>query len=116
MARSNYADKPVSDDRVGVLHQHRLVFDHISRAYTPTASEKDIDGTQHTIAADACGDWSWKPHRNQQFSQFAMPALAGLLPSAVEEAARVRHLLGERGAVRYDNPLVTFNLAMALAA
>lgn len=83
-SRSNYADKTVSDGSSGALHQHRLAFDRNARAYTPTASEKDIDGTQHTIAADATGDWSWKPHRNAQFPQFEMPAFAGVPRSAAE--------------------------------
>jgi len=64
--RSNYADKVLSEDQVGAIPQHRLAFDHNPCAYTPTSSERDIDGTHYTLASDSVGDWSWQPWRYQQ--------------------------------------------------
>lgn len=86
-SRSNYADKPVSEDNNGVLHQHRLTFDHMTRTYVPTASERDISGAHSNIPADACGDWSWKPARNKQFPQFEMPAFLGVPAGTAEISA-----------------------------
>ena len=59
--RSNYADR----ETTWQPHEHRLNFGNDSRAHTPNASENDRDGTYGKLAADASGDWSWKPLRDR---------------------------------------------------
>lgn len=64
MARSNYADVPIEDSTGLVEHTIRL--GNYGRAYTPTASERDIEGAYSSLAADSMnGDWSWKPQRDK---------------------------------------------------
>lgn len=107
MARSNYADKAVSEDNTGALPEHRLLFGGDHRAFTPAAGASDDPNAGYgKLAIDSTGDWAWKPGRNNTFAQFAMPAFLGVPKGMPEQLAAVRELEGEHGAVRYGNEVL----------
>jgi hypothetical protein len=43
--------------------EHRLFAVGDARAYTPTTSEKDVEGIHGVLSQSSAGDWSWKPER-----------------------------------------------------
>lgn len=58
MARSNYADEPTDD---WSPHEFLIRLGNYNRAYTPSASERDIEGSYSNLAADSFGDHFWRP-------------------------------------------------------
>lgn len=104
--RSNYADKPISEERTGALTEHRLNLGNDARGFTPNAGETDGEGRHGNLGVSSTGDWCWQPARNKSFGQFEMPALTSTLRGMPEQLGRAREAAGEPSAVRYSNAVL----------
>lgn len=62
-SRSNYADKSISEDRIGALPEHRLAFRNDTRGFTPNAGETDGEGKYGNLAASCIADNAFKSAR-----------------------------------------------------
>lgn len=83
-ANRKYEDSAV-EEKILDLPEHPVsgpLFN--ARKYDPSSGHTSL------MAEVASGDWSWKPHRNTQFSQGCMPRFFGVPPGAAEIVARAR--------------------------
>lgn len=106
MARkSNYADKPHTDD--GYMPPGRLPVNFGSRTYDPTAGSDDGEGGSRSSLFENClgGDWSWRPYRDKMLGD-DFKTFLGVPKGMPEQLGRAREAAGERGALRYGNPVL----------
>lgn len=86
-SRSNYADKPTTED--GYMPRGGLPINFGSRTYDPTVGGDDGEGGSHSSLFENSlgGDWSWKPARNKAMgygAESTFVTFRGVPPSPAE--------------------------------
>ncbi|HEV2178370.1 MAG TPA: hypothetical protein VGW33_14385 [Terriglobia bacterium] len=90
--RSNYADRPTTDEDYMPPGGFPLNFG--ARTYDPTAGADDGEGSRSNLFESSLGgDWSWKPARDKALGEY-LRTFRGVPPSAAELYRHTMHQPG----------------------